>query len=143
MKRNCLTVLVSLVLVAATAVSAVGCAQESQAPPQPVKDVTSREAFNLIQENEATPDFVILDVRTPGEFSDGHIENAININYRSEDFRDEISKLERSKEYLIYCRTGNRSREALTIMTELGFRRVYHLAAGITEWIAEGYSVTE
>ena len=80
---------------------------------------------------------------SPEEFSDGHIENAILIDFHSEDFRDEIAKLDREKTYLVYCRSGNRSRQAIDILYELGFQEVYHLSAGIKDCIEQGFPIVE
>ena len=81
---------------------------------------------------------VILDVRTPEEYAAGHLENAINIDYRASTFKDELGKLDKSKSYLVYCGSGKRSLESVKIMTELGFSHVYNLLGGITQWQAEG-----
>jgi len=131
------------VLLATAAILTVGCAGESEAPTQTIKDVTAEEAFNLIQENESNPNFIIVDVRTPQEFAEGHIENAINIDFRSDAFNGEIGNLDRTTKYLLYCRSGNRSRGALSVMTELGFKEVYHLSAGIIGWAEAEYPVTK
>ena len=118
-----------------------GCVQEgplnSSGDPRS-KDITSEEAFNLIQENEGNADFIILDVRTASEFADGHIAGALNIDVNLPSFREEIERLDTSDTYLVYCRTGNRSRKALAIMGELGFTRIYHLENGFTEWTNSG-----
>ena len=121
-----------------------GCAPgATEAPPQQtttqiIENVTPQEAFTLIQENESNPDFVILDVRTAEEVADGYIENAINIDFYSETFRDELNRLDKNKTYLIYCQSGNRSGKALNIMEELNFREVYNVSGGIVGWQAEG-----
>jgi len=96
------------------------------------------EAQALIRENAGNRDFVVLDVRTPGEFAQGHLEGAVLVDYRSPGFREEMAGLDRSKTYLVYCRTGNRSEKALGIMRELGFRSYYHLGGGIKRWTEEG-----
>ncbi len=114
-----------------------------EAPTQIIENITPQEAFTLIQDNEDNPDFVILDVRTPEEFANGHIENAINLDYYSETFRDELNKLDKDKKYLIYCRSGNRSGKALTIMEELNFSEVYNMVGGIIEWEVEGLPTTK
>ena len=114
----------------------VGCAAE--APAQIIEDVTAQEANTLIQDNLDNPDFVIVDVRTPEEYDEEHVEKAINIDFRSENFRDEIDKLKKDKTYLIYCRSGRRSADALNIMKELDFTRIYHMNGGILEWLDEG-----
>jgi len=82
-------------------------------------------------------------VRTPEEFADGHIENAINLDYYSETFGDELNKLDKNKTYLVYCRSGRRSRNALDIMEELNFREAYNMSGGIIEWKAEGLPTTK
>ncbi len=120
---------------------AAGCAQQIESPAQIFTDVNAQEAFDLIQENEGNPDFIIVDVRTPEEFVSGHITNAIMVDFRSDDFRNNKDKLDKDKTYLIYCRTGNRSRGALEIMAELGFKEVFHLTSGIVGWQAEGLPV--
>lgn len=97
-------------------------------------NVPAEKAYELIKENEDSDNFVILDVRTPKEFNEGHIKNAILINIYERDFKDKISELDRKKTYLIYCRTGNRSYHAMHLMAQLGFHEVYNLADGIVEW---------
>jgi len=72
---------------------------------QVARNIRVKDAYTLIQKNKGNPDFVILDVRTPAEFADEHIENAINLDYYSETFRDDLNKLDKTKTYLIYCRT--------------------------------------
>ena len=120
-----------------------GCAGGVGTPTQIIENITPQEAFNLIQDNENNPDFVIIDVRTPEEFASEHIENAINLDYRSETFRDELNKLDKGKTYLIYCRSGVRSGNALDVMEELNFREVYNMLDGINGWKAEGFPTTK
>lgn len=111
-------------------------------PVSPVlRDITPAEATALIEANRGNPDFVIMDVRTPTEFTEEGLEGAVNIDYRSPAFRDELNKLDKSKSYLVYCRSGVRSRSAVDIMAELGFREVYNLVGGITQWEAEDQPV--
>ena len=107
-----------------------------------IQDVTVEEAYALIEQNQLDPTFIIIDVRTPEEFAEGHIEGAINIDFQSENFRGQIGELNRNNKYLIYCRSGNRSRGALDVMVEIDFREVYHLSAGIMKWIDEEYPIT-
>ena len=105
---------------------------------QVIEDVTLEEAYALIQDNKDNQNFVIIDVRTPEEYADGHIEKAINLNYHSETFKDELNKLDKDNIYLIYCRSGNRSGAALSIMEELGFGEVYNMLGGIVQWESGG-----
>ena len=114
-----------------------------ETPTRIIENATPGEGFALIQNNQNNPDFVILDVRTPEEFTDGHIENAIIRNFYSETFRDELNDLDKGKTYLIYCRSGNRSGNALNIMDELGFQEVYGISGGIIAWETEGLPTTK
>ncbi len=97
------------------------------------------EANNLIQSNQDNPDFIILDVRTPEEFSGGHIAGAVNLDVSSPDFQEQLDNLDKDKKYLVYCRTARRSAEAARIMKSTGFKEVYDLTGGIVQWVAEGY----
>lgn len=96
--------------------------------------ITPSAAFMYIKENEANSNFVIIDVRTPSEYSEDHLESATLIDFRAEGFAENISSLDRDRAYLIYCRTGVRSGNALKVMKDKGFTKVYDLAGGITAW---------
>ena len=109
-----------------------------ETPTQIIENITPQEAFTLIQNSQSNPDFVIIDVRTAEEFTDGYIETAVNLDYYAETFRDELNQLDKNKTYLIYCRSGNRSGKALDIMKQLNFREVYNMSGGIIQWKAEG-----
>lgn len=77
---------------------------------------------------------IVLDVRTPEEFAEGYIENAQNINYNGNNFKDEIAKLDKSKTYLVYCLSGKRSASAASYMRANGFKNVINLDGGILAW---------
>jgi rhodanese-related sulfurtransferase len=102
-------------------------------------DLSPAEARETIARRSRDPGFVLLDVRTPNEFAEERIRGAVMVDYRSPSFRDEMAKLDREKTYLVYCRTGNRTKGALQVMRELGFRNVLHLAGGITKWKEAGF----
>ncbi len=87
-------------------------------------------------------DFIIIDVRTPDEFEEGHIENSININFYESNFEDQINNLDKGKKYLIYCRSGARSSKTLEVMRELNFNEVYDLQGGFISWNLAGYEIT-
>jgi rhodanese-related sulfurtransferase len=120
---------------------AVGCPSNTpdNAPPddpvQIIENVNPLEAFDLIQQNEGDADFVIIDVRTPQEYAQDHLEGAINIDFKSPLFEaDLLSALDRDKTYFIYCHSGNRSGQARDLMEGLDFAEVYNLLGGITAW---------
>jgi rhodanese-related sulfurtransferase len=99
-----------------------------------VTDVTVGQAQKLIKERAGNADFVILDVRTPAEFTEGHLAGAVNLDVQAPDFETRIRALDRTKTYLVYCRTGNRSRKAIQAMDRLGFGSVFHMTQGIVGW---------
>jgi rhodanese-related sulfurtransferase len=108
---------------------------------QILNDISVEEANVLIQNNVENNDFIIIDIRTPEEFESGHIEKSIMIDYYSNTYKDDLDKLDKSKTYLIYCRTGRRTGLTLDLMEELGFSEVYNMLGGITQWQAEGYTI--
>ena len=89
----------------------------------------------------ASEKYLLVDVRTAEEFSDGHIEGALNIDYFSATFSDEISNIGLEKPVLVYCRSGNRSGKSMKIMYDLGFKEVYNLEGGIKGWISSNNPV--
>jgi rhodanese-related sulfurtransferase len=95
-------------------------------------------AAELMRENRGNPDFVILDVRTPEEFRQGYIENAVLIDYYAPDFRDRFARLDRDATIFMYCRSGNRSSHVLALADKLGFRQVFDLRGGIVAWKKAG-----
>ncbi len=81
---------------------------------------------------------VILDVRAEDEFSEGIIPGAINIDiYKGQGFIYAIEELDKSKNYYVYCRSGGRSGQACSIMSQLGFENTYNLLGGIMNWEGE------
>ncbi|WP_288685619.1 rhodanese-like domain-containing protein [uncultured Brachyspira sp.] len=88
------------------------------------KNLNIEKAIKLV--NSST-NLVILDVRTREEYLAGNIPNAINIDVLSQDFKSKIDMLDKNKEYLIYCRSGNRSSIASSIMSTNGFINIYNL----------------
>ena len=104
-----------------------------------VVDVTTKEAWDMVQAHRGQPDFVVVDVRTPDEYNSGHIEGAINIDYLAQTFKADVSAMNMNRTYLVYCRSGTRSRSATTTMAGLGFEHVYNMLGGFTEWQKEGF----
>ena len=84
-------------------------------------------------EMSANDDVIVIDVRTPGEVAEGYIKGTSKfIDYNGANFNAEIEALDKSKTYVVYCRSGNRSTKALNIMSDLGFTKLYELKGGIS-----------
>jgi phage shock protein E len=113
--------------------SLISCAQTSPANTQ--NHLTAAETRSLLKSNK---EVVILDVRTPDEFKQGHIKGARNINFYDDNFEQQISRLDTSKTYLMYCASGNRSGKATNLMTGKNFNNVYNSKAGFADLKSEG-----
>lgn len=86
--------------------------------------------FKIINNEEIT----LIDVRNKNELLSGIIPNSIHINILNSSFKSKINKLDQSKTYIVYCRSGIRSARACQIMEKLGFKDVYNLKGGIQAW---------
>ena len=113
-----------------------GCLREDARLLEP------RAALELMDRNRGDADFLILDVRTPGEFRRGYIEGAVLLDYYEPDFRARFAALDRAATILTYCRSGNRSSHVMALADELGFKRVFDLRGGILAWKREGLPLT-
>ena len=102
-----------------------------------VTSITPADAMALLAEDDAV---VVVDVRTPEEFAEGHLPDAVNINLQGADFAGEVAALDPSATYVVYCRSGNRSAQAAALMAEAGFTDVRDLG-GIGDWAAAGGEV--
>ncbi|MEZ2415861.1 rhodanese-like domain-containing protein [Muriicola sp. E247] len=95
-------------------------------------DLTQEEWTKKLSEDSNA---VILDVRTPEEVEEGIIKDAMHIDiYTGQAFVDALQELDKSKNYYVYCRSGNRSGQACAIMNSLGFESAYNLQGGVLEW---------
>ena len=81
---------------------------------------------------------VIVDVRTPAEFNEGHLRNAINIDIYNPSFQQEILKLDKDKEILVYCLTGARSSSAAKTLSNKGYDKIFNMPGGISYWYRAG-----
>lgn len=79
-------------------------------------------------------DVQLVDVRTPEEFAEGHIEGAENIDFHSEDFLEEFENMDKSRPLYIYCRSGKRSSKAAEKLSAFGFEQVIDLEGGFLSW---------
>ena len=86
---------------------------------------------------------VIIDVRTPAEFAGGHLEGAVNIDVQSGDFASAISQLPTDDTYIIYCKSGNRSGQAMTQMTSLGFTDMVNAGSVAAASSATGIAIVQ
>ncbi len=107
--------------------SLLGCKSESKAMVQIVSVAEFKEGLS---NNEVQ----LIDVRTPKEYNDGHIENARLIDFLSEDFKIKIQELDKEKPIYLYCRSGGRSGKASKVMEELGFKEIVDLEGGYMAW---------
>ena len=100
-----------------------------------MEDLTQDEwATQLKSDNNA----VVLDVRTLEEVEEGIIKNALHLDiYKGQEFIDALEDLDKSKNYYVYCRSGNRSGKACNIMEQLGFKGAYNLEGGILQWTGD------
>ena len=98
---------------------------------QSTTPVSEKKFSRLMKKQNA----VLLDVRTSEEYQEGHIPGAVLIDVNKQaDFLQQVQKLDKSKKYLLYCRSGKRSEKALVLMKENGFRKIFHLEDGFEGW---------
>jgi phage shock protein E len=146
--RTLLTVLLTALLLAAgcssgdTATSDAGTESSnssSDAEAAGIRLVSATEGAAL--QADPPDDLVILDVRTPEEFAEGHLDGAIMLDFYEADFADRVGELDPDVPYLLYCRSGNRSGQTTSIMSELLFTDVADIHGGIVAWNAAGLQV--
>ena len=106
-----------------------GCSSGSSAIDQSVSEFSSKVTEAGV---------ITLDVRTPGEFNEGHIEGALLVDFESGNFENEIAALDKTKTYAVYCRSGSRSGQAVKIMSDAGFTNIYNLDGGVIDWANAG-----
>ncbi len=101
------------------------------------KDIFPTEAWELISKNGGS-DLVIIDVSTPQEYKDLHLEGAINLNLLSRFFKTRLDIMDKDRTYLVYCKVGGRSKIAQKLMQQVGFQTVYNITGGTLLWEEEG-----
>lgn len=124
-----LTIVLGIVLFVVT----LGCINEEKAVI-----VTPEEMQTILQ----SEDVQLIDVRTPEEYNEGHIENSQNIDYKSPTFAEDILVLDKTKPVIVYCKSGKRSGNSSKILKKAGFEIVYDLEGGILEWKGTRHEVT-
>ncbi|MBC5992654.1 rhodanese-like domain-containing protein [Pontibacter cellulosilyticus] len=96
---------------------------------QPQQDVAKVKQLtpNEFKKQKLSSKSVLLDVRTPEEFSAGHLDGAENVDYRGGDFAKQMSNWDKDKVYYLYCASGNRSGKAAELLREAGFKHIYNI----------------
>ena len=113
------------------------------AAPVAIDGLTTISAQDAAAITAAPPaDLVVLDVRTPAEYSEGHLEGSVLVDFYEPDFADQLAALDPDVPYLVYCRSGNRSGQTLDIMQQLGFTSAADVAGGILAWADAGLPIT-
>ena len=122
-----------LSIILATVIFLFNSCTNGQSAPSDNPSVSAAEFSKKIAE---FPDALLIDVRTPGEFSQGHLKNAVNYDISTNEFANQIASLDKSKPVLIYCLSGSRSTYAVSYMKSQGFKQVYELNGGMMRWRA-------
>jgi len=103
----------------------------------PEINIISESDFIELQDSEYT----LIDVRTQDEFDLGYINNAINLDFYSDTFKNDILSLPKNETIVLYCRTNNRSSKTAAILQENGYRDILVIKGGITEWVKNGNDI--
>lgn len=131
--------LIKFLPVLAIAILAVSCSSTAQ-NGQSYKRLDAASFQTAITQHA---DGQLIDVRTPGEYAEGHIANARNINVNGADFSKQIKTLDTNLPVLVYCRSGHRSSMATKEMKKIGFKEIYELDKGIMEWQSAGLPIVK
>lgn len=123
-------VIASAVVLVAGVLILSGCSSKASA----ITNMNPKDFSTMTQQSGV----VTLDVRTPGEFSQGHIQGAMNIDVEAPTFNSEIAKLDKTKTYAVYCHSGRRSGIATQTMAKRGFKHLYNLENGLADWMSQG-----
>jgi thioredoxin 1 len=119
----------------------VSCSnQQTQTKAITVSDTTLLSAEEFSQKIKKEPNALILDVRTPEEFSEAHIANATNVNWK-DNFASGITEINKNQPVLVYCLSGGRSASASDYLRKNGYTQVYELQGGLLKWQASNFEV--
>jgi thioredoxin 1 len=105
----------------------------------PRGNVLNPQAYKAAMNDKA--DEILVDVRTPEEYAEGHINGALNINWNDPAFMDEMAKLDKNKPVFVYCKSGGRSGQAAEALKGMGFKEIYDLEGGIMGWKKAGMKI--
>tara|TARA_B100000482_G_C12445783_1_gene234940 strand:+ start:118 stop:510 length:393 start_codon:yes stop_codon:yes gene_type:complete len=108
-------------------------------------DYLSPSEINFISDSDLIEmqeiEYILLDVRTPDEFSSGFIKKAKNLDFYSETFQNDLLSIDKSLAVVLYCRTNNRSTKTANILKQNGFKEISVLEGGITDWVKRGNDI--
>lgn len=122
--------ILAIIIAVVTSVLFVSCKNEKVSSN--IQSITVSEIGKLKIDHK---DLVILDVRTPKEISAGKISSdALELNFYSDGFENKINRMDKSKTYLVYCKSGGRSSQAIQLMSKNGFNDLFNLEGGYTAW---------
>lgn len=124
-ESNRIILMKSLILILLAILPLISCAQAPQ-------EISVQQLHEINIDNK---EHFLLDVRTINEYGFSRIKNSLNIDVlESKAFLEKVNKLDKSKNYYIICRSGNRSMKAIKKMEELGFENLYNITGGMLEW---------
>ena len=138
MKTFLMLALFAAILYSAPHVLAQEKKTEAKVEKRAPQNVNPDQAAKILAQHTNT---IILDVRTPKEFSAGHLVGATNIDFLASGFEQKLSALDKDKSYLVHCAVGGRSAKARDKMKALNFKSIYHLDGGYKAWEAAGKKV--
>lgn len=122
---------ISIIILMLTAgVHLISCKESRENTKAISENVTVEEFSKLMNEHEG----IILDVRTPEEFANGSIPEAVNINFYDDNFKNKLQELDTTQAVYVYCAKGGRSSKSMKMLADMGFNRVYNLSGGYTAW---------
>ena len=129
----------SLILGISFLTTTVSCQNATKNAPQSaatgVADLSTTDFQKKLAADETA---ILIDVRTPQEYANGHLQNATAINFFDTDFKEKVAKLDKTKPVYVYCAVGGRSAKASKILQESGFKNIYNLLGGFNGWNAAG-----
>jgi rhodanese-related sulfurtransferase len=116
---------------------------------QSIEDLTAMQAAERLSADKAKalaqPTHVplkVLDIRTPAEFAQGHLQDATNIDFLAADFEAKLAALDPAKPLLVHCKSGGRSGRSMALFKKLGFKSILHMKDGYQGWVAAKQPVT-
>lgn len=127
------------VIILLIGVSFLSCAQDKKTE----NSSNTVEIISIEDLEKADNSIQLIDVRTPEEYKEGYIKNAKNINFKGDDFLNQMSRLDKNKPVYVYCMVGGRSGKSAAQLKEAGFNKVYDFKGGFKQWKAEGKKISK